>query len=318
MVKKGPPEKIRLGISACLLGRNVRYDGGHKRDLYITETLGRYFDWVPVCPEVEYGLGVPREAMRLVGDPSDPRLVTIKGGRDHTEGMKKWAASRLDELEGEGLCGFIFKSRSPSSGMAGVKVYGPAGTPVKKGTGIFARAFMDRFPFLPTVDEGRLHDPTLRRNFLEGVFVFHRWQRMMARRPGASDLVEFHTEHKLLIMSHSPRDLTALGRIVASAGRGTPPFGEYLETMTKALRLTATPRKHVNVLEHAMGYFKKVLSPADKEELIDLIDRYRRGELPLLVPLALLAHYARRWDEPYLKRQVYLHPPPLLGSGLEN
>jgi uncharacterized protein YbbK (DUF523 family) len=167
-------EKIRIGISACLLGENVRYDGGHRHDPYLTDSLGRYFDWVPVCPEVEYGLGVPREPMRLEGDPEAPRLLTIRTRIDHTEGMLAWAAGKLDVLAGEDLCGFIFKEKSPSSGMAAVKVYNEAGVAGGKGVGIFAGAFMKRFPLLPVEEDGRLHDPVLRKNFIERIVVYRR------------------------------------------------------------------------------------------------------------------------------------------------
>jgi len=164
--------KIKIGISSCLLGERVRYDGGHKHNYYITDTLGRFFQWIPVCPEVEYGLPVPREAMHLAGDPSSPRLVTINTGIDHTEGMKKWAEGRLNKLAQEEICGFIFKSRSPSSGMQDVKVFTESGMPDKKGAGIFAAAFMKRFPRVPVVDDDSLNDQVLRENFIEQVFVF--------------------------------------------------------------------------------------------------------------------------------------------------
>ena len=174
-------EKIRIGISACLLGQNVRYDGGHQHDRYITDTIGRWFEWVPVCPEVEYGLPVPREAMRLVGDTENPRLVTIRTRIDHTDGMLAWVEKRLEALAAEDLCGFIFKSRSPSSGMAAVKVYGDAGMAVEKGVGIFAGAFMKRFPLLPVEEDGRLNDPLLRENFIERIFVYRRWRELEKR-----------------------------------------------------------------------------------------------------------------------------------------
>jgi len=169
-------QKIRLGISSCLLGEKVRYDGGHKLDHFLTDTLGKYVDWIPVCPEVESGLPVPREAMRLAGDPSSPRLVTVKTGIDHTERILHWTEKKLRELEKQDLCGFVFKSRSPSSGMRGVKVYGQSGVPSRSGTGVFAGAFMSRFPLMPVEDEGRLHDPGLRENFIERIFVFKRWK----------------------------------------------------------------------------------------------------------------------------------------------
>ena len=210
---------IRVGISTCLLGEPVRYDGGHKLDRYLRDTLGAFVEWVPVCPEVEYGLSVPREALRLVGDPADPRLVTARTGVDHTAGMKAWAGRRLDALEREDLCGFVFKSRSPSSGMRQVKVY-PAGggAPSPTGAGIFARAFMERFPLLPVEDEGRLNDPGLREGFIERLFVVSRWKRYRRDDGTAGGLVAFHTDHKLLVMAHSPRHDAALGKIAAGAG----------------------------------------------------------------------------------------------------
>jgi uncharacterized protein YbbK (DUF523 family) len=167
-------EMIRIGISACLLSQNVRYDGGHRHDRYITDTLGRRFEWIPVCPEVEYGLPIPREAMRLVGDPANPRLVTVRTRIDHTDGMIAWAEKRLETLAALDLCGFIFKSRSPSSGMAAVKVYGEDGMVVEKGVGIFAGAFMKRFPLLPVEEDDRLNDPRLRESFIERIFVYRR------------------------------------------------------------------------------------------------------------------------------------------------
>ncbi len=307
-------DKIRIGISACLLGESVRYDGGHREDRYLTRTLSRYFEWVPVCPEVECGLGVPREAMRLVGVPENPRLVTIRTGVDHTDGMKRWARERLSALEREDLGGFIFKSKSPSSGMTAVKVY-PAGggAPVKKGVGLFAAAWMARFPLLPVEDDGRLHDPLLRENFLERVFVYHRWRTLWRGGGKMDDLVRFHAEHKLLILSHSPKHVTLLGRLVANPERRPLKAlrEEYLRGLMEGLKLAATPRKQTNVLDHMAGYFKKRLTADEKTELREVIDRYHDGLVPLVVPLTLLGHYVRRYDEPYLKRQVYLNPHPL-------
>ncbi|MBC6933918.1 MAG: DUF1722 domain-containing protein, partial [Candidatus Brocadia sp.] len=197
-------EKIKMGISSCLLGEKVRYDGRHKLDRFITDTLGQYFEWVPVCPECEYGLPVPREPLRLVGRPESPRLITIKTGIDHTEKMLQWAEKKLGELEQENLCGFIFKSKSPSSGIVGVKMYTPSGIPSQRGAGIFGGAFMKHFPLIPVIDDGRLHNPQLRENFIENVFVFQRWQKIQKSK-SINDLVEFHTNHKLLMLAHSPR-----------------------------------------------------------------------------------------------------------------
>lgn len=306
-------EKIRIGVSACLLGQNVRYDGGHQRDRYITDTLDRWFEWVPVCPEVEYGLPIPREAMRLIGDPETPRLVTIRTRIDHTDGMLSWADKRLEALAAEDLCGFIFKSRSPSSGMAAVKVYPETGMAVKKGVGIFAGAFMRRFPLLPVEEDGRLNDPALRENFIERIFVYRRWRELERRNGGMKELVAFHAEHKLLILSHSPKHLTILGRLVANPDQMKPAAlrEEYFQNLMEGLRLTATVRKQTNVLEHMAGYFKKKLTPDEKKELGEVIGNYHQGLLPLIVPVTLIAHYVRLYGEPYLQKQIYLHPHPI-------
>jgi uncharacterized protein YbgA (DUF1722 family)/uncharacterized protein YbbK (DUF523 family) len=306
-------EKIKLGVSSCLLGKKVRYDGGHKLDNYITETLGRYVDWVPVCPEVEYGLPVPREAMRLSGTAEAPRLVGSRTGIDHTDGMNMWARQRLDELEKEGLCGFIFKSRSPSSGMRAVKVYKPSGVPVHTGVGIFARAFMKRFPLIPVEDDGRLQNPELRENFIERIFVFRRWKDLIRAGAKIRDIVDFHTDHKLLILSHSVKHYRVLGSMVALARTFNAERlnSEYIYNLMEGLRLIATVKKNTNVLQHIAGYFKRQLSPEEKQELIQVIGTYHRGLVPLIVPIVLLNHYVRKYNEPYLRRQVYLSPHPL-------
>jgi uncharacterized protein YbgA (DUF1722 family)/uncharacterized protein YbbK (DUF523 family) len=306
-------EKIKLGISACLLGENVRYDGGHKLDRYLTGTLGAYVEYVPVCPEFECGLGVPRESMRLMGDPDAPRLVTNKTGKDHTDRMLKWAAKRVAQLEEEGVCGFVFKKNSPSSGMERVKVYNEKGMPVKKGVGLFARAFMEHFPLLPVEDEGRLHDPKLRENFIERIFVFKRWRELLSRPKRRGGIVDFHTKHKLLVLSHSPNHHREMGRLVAGAKEMSTEdlYRKYETILMEALRLKTTPKKHVNVLHHIIGYFKKRLSPDEKQELLEVIDHYRKGHVPPIVPITLVNHYVRKYDQPYLKQQYYLHPHPI-------
>ncbi|MBN1895992.1 DUF523 and DUF1722 domain-containing protein [bacterium] len=307
------PQKPKLGISACLLGEKVRYDGGHKLDHYLADLLGRFVEWVPVCPEVECGLPVPRESMRLVGGPEAPRLIAQRSGTDHTQRMLSWAEKRLAELGQEDLCGFVFKSRSPSSGMQGVRIYSEKGMPVKKGSGLFAAAFMSRFPLVPVEDEGRLNDPELRENFIERIFVFFRWKEMLDKRPRIADFMEFHASHKLLFMSHHPKAVTLLGQTVARADRQNlrPVLDQYLEIMMTELKRIATGKKNVNVLHHIMGYFKKQLSADEKQELLEIIDSYHNGLIPLIVPVTLLNHYVRKFGEPYLSRQVYLHPHPL-------
>lgn len=307
-------ERIRLGISTCLLGEKVRYDGQHKLNRFLRDTLGQYVDYVPVCPEVECGLPVPREAMRLVGDPAAPRLMTIRTGRDLTEQMQTWARGRLDELDHENLCGYIFKSKSPSSGMERVKVYDHNNVPHKVGSGLFAAAFMARFPLLPVEEDGRLNDPNLRENFIERIFVMQRWRDMIARDGHSlGSLVDFHTRHKLLMLAHSPTHYRDMGRLVAQGKKlkARELFQRYQTRLMQGLRLQATAAKNANVLFHLMGYFKRDLTADEKQELRELIDRYRNGFIPLIVPITLIAHYVRRYRQPYLTNQVYLNPHPL-------
>jgi uncharacterized protein YbgA (DUF1722 family)/uncharacterized protein YbbK (DUF523 family) len=305
--------KIKLGISACLLGDKVRFDGGHKLDRFITETLGKFVEFVPVCPEAECGLGIPREAMHLAAAPEGPRLVTVHTQVDHTERLLAWARKRVVELEQEDLCGFIFKSGSPSSGMERVKIYSGQGGAAKTGVGLFAREFMQHFPLLPVEEEGRLHDPGLRENFLERLFSLKRWRDTLALGPKPGHLVDFHTRHKLLIMSHSPKHYVLLGKLVAQIkGMPLPELYEQYQTqLMEALRLKSTIKKNVNVLLHVMGYFKRDLSPAEKEELLEIVENYRQGYIPLIVPVTLLNHFVRKYDQAYLKSQYYLDPHPL-------
>ena len=306
-------DKIRLGISTCLLGENVRYDGGHKRDRFIIDTLGEFVEFVPVCPEVECGLPVPRESMHLVGDPESPRLVTTRTKIDHTERMVNWARKRLGELEKENLCGFIFKSNSPSSGMERVKVYNERGMALKTGIGMFARVFMDHFPLIPVEEDGRLHDIKLRENFIERIFALKRWRELLGHHQSRGKLVAFHTEHKLLILSHSQKHSRILGKLVAEAKKipAEQLYSQYEVIFTEALRLKTTIKKNINVLQHMMGYFKKQLSADEKRELLETIDQYRGEYIPLIVPVTLIKHYVRKYDQPYLKQQLYLNPHPI-------
>ena len=306
-------EKIKLGVSTCLLGENVRYDGGHKLDRFLIDTLGQYVDYVPVCPEVECGLGVPREPMHLEGDPGSPRLVTIRTRQNMTDRMIQWSLKRVVEIEKEDLCGFIFKSDSPSSGMDRVKVYNEKGMPVKKGIGMFARIFVEHFPLLPVEDEGRLHDPKLRENFIERIFTLRRWREVLREKKTRGNVVDFHTKHKLLILSHSPKQYQIMGKLVAKA-KDLPLkelYQQYQGILTEVLQLKITPKKNANVLQHMTGYFREHLSPDEKQELLEVIDHYRKEYIPLIVPITLINHYARKYNHPYLKEQVFLNPHPL-------
>ncbi len=309
----GTFEKVRLGISTCLLGQPVRYDGQHKLDTFLRDTLGRFVEYVPVCPEVECGMPIPREAMRLEGDPEKPRLMTHKTRRDLTDMQQAWGRKRLKELESENLDGYIFKSKSPSSGLFRVKVYQESGMPVKQGVGIWARMFTERFPLLPVEEEGRLNDPVLRENFIERIFVMRRWRKMLSENSTRGGLVEFHTRHKYLILAHSPKAYSELGKVVAGMkGRNLKEVqAEYLAVLMPALTVTATVKKSVNVLQHMQGYFKKQLTADEKKEMSEMLNEYARGFIPLIVPVTLIRHYVRKYGEPYLADQWYLTPHPL-------
>jgi uncharacterized protein YbgA (DUF1722 family)/uncharacterized protein YbbK (DUF523 family) len=305
-------EPIRILISSCLLGEKVRYDGGHKREGYLVETLGRFVTWVPVCPEVDCGLSIPREAMRLVGDPAAPRLVTSQGGIDHTERMIAWSRKKLEELAPLGLCGYICKKDSPSSGMERVKVYGDTGIPARVGTGIFTKAFMDRFPLIPVEEEGRLNAPVLREMFIGRVFTLRRFRDLIAQGKTRGALVAFHTDHKLLLLSHDRKGYAEMGRLVAAA-KGLAPsvlYDRYQALLMETLSAKPTVKKSADVLLHMMGHVRKVLSADEKKELLEVISRYREKLIPLVVPVTLIAHYVRKYRVAYLERQVFLHPHP--------
>jgi uncharacterized protein YbgA (DUF1722 family)/uncharacterized protein YbbK (DUF523 family) len=306
-------EQIKLGVSACLLGQNVRYNGGHSRDPFLTDTLSQYVEFFPVCPEVECGFSIPREALRLVGNPESPRLVTGKTKQDHTKRMLSWCSKKVQELEELDLYGFIFKKGSPSSGMERVKVYTDQGMPSHRGIGMFARAFMEHFPLLPVEEEGRLHDPKLRENFIEAIFVLKRGRGGLSPNPTRRGFVEFHTKHKLLLMAHSPNHMRLMGKLVASLkDHGFEDFRlQYQNLLMEALRLKTTRRKHTDVLMHCMGFLKNFLSADEKKELLEIIEQYRQGHLPLIVPATLLNHYVRKYDPPYLREQYYLKPHPI-------
>jgi len=275
--------------------------------------MGEFVEWVPVCPEVECGLPIPRESMHLEGEPDSPRLVTTRSGVDHTEKMFTWCDRRLDKLEQDNLCGFIFKKNSPSSGMERVRIYDKNGIPRKAGVGIFAMQFMNRFPLLPVEDDGRLHDVRIRENFIERIFCLERYREFLETNGNVGGLVEFHTDHKLQLLAHNQKVSREIGSLVAHAKelkRGEL-FARYERLFLRAMGTKATTRSHANALMHMMAYFKRVLAPEEKQELLELIDQYRRELIPLIVPITLVRHYVLKYDEPYLKRQTYLNPHPI-------
>lgn len=301
--------KIRLGISSCLLGQRVRYDGNHKRDSYINDTLGRYVDFVPVCPEVAIGLGVPRPPIRLVGPAAAPRAVGAGDvALDVTDSLAAYGRRRGRALDD--ISGYILKSQSPSCGMGQVKVYARGKDASRRGMGIYAAAFRGVQPLLPMEEEGRLSDPDLRDNFLERVFAYRRWQALRAAGVTAARLIEFHTAHKLALMAHGPAHYAALGRLVARADRrrARTVAASYIERFMEVLSRRATRRMHANVLMHVAGYLKRKLDAGDRAELRDAIEAYRTAAMPLVVPVTLLRHHFRRHPDPWIARQAYLYP----------
>jgi uncharacterized protein YbbK (DUF523 family)/uncharacterized protein YbgA (DUF1722 family) len=302
---------VRIGVSSCLLGQKVRFDGGHKRDDFVADLLNRFVEFVPVCPELELGLGVPRETIHLARREGELRLLAPKSGRDLTADMRTWSAHRLEALAREGLSGYILKKDSPSCGMERVKVHHAGGSD-KSGVGLFAEALLARFPQLPVEEEGRLNDPRLRENFVERVFAYHRWAGLLAAAPGAGDLVRFHTAEKLLLMAHDPARSPSLGRLVA----GVKPAGvkttlaAYGPAFMDALKTHATIRRHVNALQHAAGYLRDSAGEAERRELAGVIDDYRRGLVPLIAPVTLLRSLVRVHSIAYLEGQTYLWPHP--------
>ena len=312
MNDSAPAGRIRIGISSCLLGQKVRFDGGHKKDRYLTDTLGEYFDWVPVCPEVELGLGTPRETIRLVFNGGDVQLRTTKSDLDLTDRMRTFSRKRVAQLQGESLRGYILKKDSPSCGMERVKIYPRNGQPSKKGQGAFAQALMEKYPNLPVEEEGRLCDPRLRENWIERVFAFEAICQLWKPRWKVGDLVDFHTRHKFTLLSHSEREFRELGRLVSSAR--TVPRQElrarYESGFMSAMKKIATTKKNTNVLQHMLGFFKSGLDDTSRQEILTHIEDYRLGLVPLVVPLTLLRHYVRILDVKYLLDQVYLNPHP--------
>ena len=313
--QESPLPRIRIGISACLLGAKVRFDGQHKRDAFLVDELGPLVEWVSVCPEVEVGMGVPRESVRLVRDPGGggPRMVGLESGADWTARMRRFAAARVARLAREELSGFVLKSKSPSCGMERVKVYADADarTPLPdRAAGLFAGALTRAFPNLPVEEEGRLEDARLRENFVERIFAYARLRELWRGRWTLGALVAFHAVHKMALLAHSTEGYRALGRLVAQAkslGRAEL-RARYEEGFMATLRKPTTPGRHANVLMHLLGHLKDQLDPADKRELLSLIDEHRHGHLPLVVPLTLLAHHARRYGAGYLLAQTYLTP----------
>ncbi len=306
-------KKIRIGISSCLLGNRVRYDGQHKKDPFLTDVLGQWCEFVPVCPEVECGLSIPREAMRLVGSREKPRLVTWKSGVDHTERMETWCREKCESLASEDLAAFIFKTKSPSSGLGRVKVYNGKGDVIHRdGQGIFARIFTETFPDLPVEDEGRLNDPGIRENFVETLFVLQRWREALAEGT-AGAVVEFHSRHKYTFMARNQKILRQMGPVMSNLGwdNFAKAKESYYRLLLEILKSEKDRKNNYNVLLHMAGYFRENLDPEERKELGRIIEDYGKGWLPLLVPLTLIRHFSRKYGREYLMGQHFLNPHPL-------
>ena len=303
---------LRLGISSCLLGNAVRFDGGHKRDGFVVDQLGPFVEWVPVCPEVEVGMGIPRPSLRLVRQGKEVALLEVASERDHTAKMKRFAARRARGLKGLELCGYVLKKSSPSCGMERVKVYGDKGMPKRDGRGLYASALMDAYPNLPTEEEGRLNDPRLRENFIERIFAYQRLRQLFQGRWTNRAVVEFHTAHKLQLLAHSTDAYRALGRLVAAVKQKPRASfrAAYEGDFMTALSRLASRGRNTNVLQHAAGYLKKQLDSASRTELANLIHDYRTGLVPLIVPITLIRHYVRLHEIDYLQGQTFLEPHP--------
>jgi uncharacterized protein YbgA (DUF1722 family)/uncharacterized protein YbbK (DUF523 family) len=302
---------IRIGVSSCLLGMNVRFDGGHKKDDFVTGALSRFVEFVPTCPEVEVGMPTPRPSVRLERRGGAVHLVDPRHHVDHTEAMRRWAARRVAEIEAADLCGYVLKKDSPSCGMERVRVYS-GGAATRDGRGLFAEALLERLPLLPVEEEGRLHDPALRENFVERVFAYRRWKDLLARRWTLGDLVRFHSAEKMLLLAHDPDGYRRLGRLVAGA-KGTPRAevaARYGEIFMRAMAKAATRGRQTNVLQHMAGYFKDLATPDERQELQEAIGDYRAGLVPLVVPLTLIRHHVRRHRVPWLEGQTQLEPHP--------
>lgn len=305
---------IRVGVSSCLLGESVRWDANHKRDGFVADTLARFVDLIPVCPEVELGLGIPREAIRLVAD-SDRDGVRLRGrasGDDHTTAMRRLARSRSKSLAGLDLCGYVFKSKSPSCGLFRVPIYREGQSALRSGRGLFAEVLTAALPLLPVEEDGRLNDAKLREAFVERVFAYARLRRAMGPRWRLRDLVDFHSNEKLLLLAHHPQIYRELGRVVARAKqRERAELAEhYRERFMSAMARPASVGRQVNVLLHMAGYFRDCLDSSDRGQLADVIEDYRNLLVPLIVPVTLIRFFARRFEVAYLLRQSYLNPHP--------
>ncbi|WP_375057767.1 YbgA family protein [Zobellella sp. DQSA1] len=306
---KFDPGAIRIGISGCLIGQLVRFDGGHKRSDFCTEQLARFVEFVPLCPEIAIGLGTPRPSIRLI-NREGMLLAQTARGEDVTERLR--ACGRDMAARFGGLSGYILCAKSPSCGMERVRVYHDSGKGnAKEGTGIYAAELMHALPLLPLEEDGRLNDPVLRENFVTRVYALHDWQCLVHKGLTPSRLITFHSRYKYLLMAHHRDSHQALGQLLSDLSVGVEQKAEaYIAGMMQTLARRAGRRGHTNVLQHLQGYFKGQLSSRQRQALARTIHQYREGILPLLAPITLLRHYLEEHPNDYLRQQVYFNPYP--------
>jgi len=306
--------KIPVGVSSCVLGNPVRYDGGNKHDKFVSQILSDYFTYQPICPEMAIGMGTPRPTIRLQQQNGRIRLrqsTQEAEALDVTEKMQAFAEQTMATLDS--LCGYIVCAKSTSCGMERVPIYAENGQHVEsKGSGLFTYHLMKTLPWLPVEESGRLHDTRLRENFINRVFALNDFNRSVLQSPSKQKLVQFHSRYKYLLMASSPRGLKDLGKLVANLNQS--PIERFVLTYRQhfmsLLKQIATPRKHANVLMHLQGYFKRYLSREQKKRLAEIIHDYRQGLIPLPAVLTLLEHYQASYEDPYLAIQTYFSPAP--------
>ncbi|WP_368928575.1 YbgA family protein [Mixta calida] len=306
-------EKIPVGISACLLGESVRFDGGHKRLTFATDELAPYVRYEPICPEMAIGLPTPRPALRLVKKEDEVALCFSKtGGEEITSQMQDFATRKVAGLHH--LCGYILCAKSPSCGMERVRIYEPdSNNNRKEGIGIFTQALQREMPWLPMEEDGRLHDDELRENFVSRVYALHEFNQLWTEGLTAHGLMAFHTRYKLLLLAHSQQEYRQLGPFVASMHTfdSLDAYAtEYRNRLMHLMSHRASRRNHTNVLMHVQGYFRRQLTSAQRQELASLIDRYRQGLQPLLAPITLIKHYMKEYPHEWLSQQRYFEPWP--------
>jgi len=303
---------ITIGVSKCLIGEKVRYDGNHARNSFVADTLNKWVEFTPVCPEADLGMGIPRPTIRLEKQKNDIKLICPSTNKDYSKQMNNYGLKKVKEFKKNELDGYIFKRSSPSCGINKLKVFRDDGSIERTGIGFFAKNILEQFPNLPIEDEGRLSDPQLRENFIERIFCHNRWRNLKNKGLTIKRLVEFHTVHKLLLRAHNETAYRRLGKIVGSAKTisNKELFKSYEDEFYKALLKKTTKKNHANVLYHALGYLKKQLNLDEKQRLIDVIEEYRTGILPLIVPLSLFNYQIMLHDIKYLKSQLYFNPHP--------